>query len=168
MSGLFLLAFFAFLVAIILLVILAVIDMRTMLLPNKYVFPFGALGIVFHLLTSFYFLTPADMALGFLAGYGVLWIIRFFGNWYYKTDSLGLGDVKLLGAAGLWLGPVNVTLAMTLGAAGGLLHGIIVAFINKYRTGIFSLRRLKIPAGPGFVFGILVMFFTFIFPEFLK
>jgi prepilin signal peptidase PulO-like enzyme (type II secretory pathway) len=143
---------------LILLIILSIIDLRTFLLPNIYVFPFALLGIIFHLSTHFYYLDWQTMILGGMAGYGVLWLIRLAGNKYYGQESLGLGDVKLLGAAGLWLGVENVLFAMTLGAAAGLIHGIIYAIMLKLKTKEpFNMRRLMIPAGPGFAVGIVLV-----------
>jgi leader peptidase (prepilin peptidase)/N-methyltransferase len=167
-SALLLIAFFALIVALVLLGILAVIDFKTMYLPNKYVFPFAVLAVIFHTSLQFSVMDPLSMLIGGAFGYGILWSIRFFGNMYYKTDSLGLGDVKLLGAAGLWLGLSGVTIAMTLGAAAGLVHGLIVAYVQSRKTGEFNVRRLKIPAGPGFIIGITIVIFWEIFPVFLR
>lgn len=139
-----------------------------MLLPNKYVFAFGGLGFVFHTITIFTILDPLNMLFGFIFGFGLLWVVRFLGSLYYKQEALGYGDVKLLGAAGLWLGGAHVIMAITVGAAVTLLHGLIIALLNYKKTGDFSIRRLKIPAGPGFVVGIgLVMIWT-ILPELIK
>jgi len=87
-----------------LLITLTIIDFKTFLLPNIYVFPFAALGLLFHLCTDFDLLSIEQIIIGGLAGYGILYIIRAAGNKYYGQDSLGLGDVKLIGSAGLWLG----------------------------------------------------------------
>lgn len=167
----FLLTLFAllsFVSALFLLGMLAIIDFKTMLLPNKYVFPFAILGVLFHLSMQFSVYEPLSVLLGGVLGYGILWLIRFGGNMYYKTDSLGLGDVKLLGAAGLWLGLSGVTFAMTLGAMAGLIHGLIVAYVRSRKTGVFDIHRLKIPAGPGFIAGILIVMFYDLFPVFLR
>ena len=163
-----LVAFFSFLIALILLGILAVIDFKTMLLPNKYVFPFAGLGVLFHLSTQFSELSYLDVILGGVFGYGILWVIRFFGSMYYKREALGLGDVKLLGAAGLWLGMSGVTFAMTLGAMAGLVHGLIVGYAESRKTGKFDIHGLKIPAGPGFIFGITIVMCYQLFPVFLR
>ena len=142
-----------------LLVTLATIDFKTFLLPNIYVFPFGLLGILFHWLYDFHLLTMTEIILGGALGYGILWIIRWGGNKYYGQDSLGLGDVKLLAAAGLWLGVEGVMIAMTIGAMVGLLHGLIYAGIIATRNKTkFSISRLMIPAGPGFIAGIIIAF----------
>ena len=147
------------------LVILAIIDLRTWLLPDKLNLSLAILGIGFHIATSFMALEPLSMALGLLTGGGILYAVRTAGNWYYKQDTLGLGDVKLLAAAGLWLGPADVVMALTCGATAGLFHGIFVALSraikNKEKP---NFHRLMIPAGPGFCIGIAIVgiwkFFT--------
>lgn len=141
-----------------LLLALAVIDLRTFLLPNKLVLPFALLGPAFHAATQFTYLDPAQIAAGGLVGYGLPFAIRLLANAWYKQDALGLGDVKLLGAAGLWLGPEGVLLALTAGAFAGLVHGIIYAILKAVRTKQkISLHRLVIPAGPGFIAGIVLV-----------
>ena len=153
-----LLPLFCVLGALGLLTLLTVIDLRVYLLPDKYVFPFGLLGIAFHASTGFRLLPPEGLVMGAVVGAGILLIVRYFGNMYYKQESMGLGDVKLLGAAGLWLGAGDVTVALTLGALAGLLHGIGIAAARRINTGTpFNMSRLVLPAGPGFIVGIVVV-----------
>ncbi len=152
------LALLCLLISAVLLTILIVIDFRERLLPNKYVFPYAALGILFHILTDFSYLSLNAVLLGGALGYGLLWLVRAIGSWHYKQEALGLGDVKLMGAAGLWLGPENVMLALSLGAMLSIFHGIIYAIYTKK-----SLRRLEIPAGPGLIGGIFIMTIYMIF-----
>ncbi len=156
-SILFFLAFFLLIAGFVLLTILYVVDLKTMYLPDKYVFPFALCGVGFHALTAFLILPLEQMIFGGLFGFGLLFLVRLFGSMYYKTEAMGFGDVKLFGAAGLWLGPLALAYSLSIGAFCVVLHGIAVAFINKRRTGIFSLKRLKIPAGPGFIIGISLM-----------
>lgn len=138
--------------------ILAVIDLRVRLLPNIYVFPFAALGVVFHIVSDFEIISLPLMLAGGALGYGLLWTIRFFANRHYGRDSLGLGDVKLMGAAGLWLGADGVLFALTIGAFAGVLHGIVHALVIAARDkSAPSLRQLMIPAGPGFIIGIVAV-----------
>jgi len=145
-------------IALGLLIALSIIDLRVRLLPNKYVFPFALLGVVFHVASEFDIISPADMIAGALIGYGTLWVIRFFANRHYGRDSLGLGDVKLMGAAGLWLGLEGILFALTLGAFAGVLHGVGYAVWEAVRTHSRpSLKQLMIPAGPGFIIGIVAV-----------
>ena len=145
-------------IAISLLGLLCVIDMKVRLLPNKYVAGFFLTGIIFHIATGFHFISPSNMALGMICGGGLLLIVRHFANKAYKRDTLGLGDVKLMGAAGIWLGVEHIFLAISLGAFAGLIHGLIYGYYKSKKTGKrISLATLSIPAGPGFITGILIV-----------
>ncbi len=142
--------------AFILLVALAVIDVKTRLLPNEMVAGFATLGIVFHLTTLATFVPLANIALGGMAGFGILYLIRAAANYAYQADALGLGDVKLMGAGGIWLGPDGILLAMTVGALAGLAHGAAVGCYQAYKTGNApDFNRMEVPAGPGFAIGLI-------------
>ncbi len=142
---------------LIILYILSVIDLREGLLPNELVMGFMSLGLIFHLSTLFHYSGFTDMALGAFIGSGILYVIRGAANAYYKQDTLGLGDVKLLGAAGVWLGPEAILVAMTIGAFIGFLHGmaIVLRTVGNSKVGM-DLKKLSIPAGPGFALGIVI------------
>lgn len=151
-------AVFCLIAAAGLLISLSVIDLRVRLLPNALVLPFAVLGLIFHLTLSQPYLTPAGIALGAVLGFGILYGIRLAANYLYRQDTLGLGDVKLMGAAGLWLGPDGILMALSLGALCGMLHGLAVALYQSRKTGKkINLNTLEVPAGPGFAVGILVM-----------
>ncbi|MBX2833915.1 MAG: prepilin peptidase [Micavibrio sp.] len=134
-----------------------IVDMRERLLPNIYVFPLACLGVLFHFLTDNVFSTWQDTALGALLGGGLLLTIRTIANWHYKQDTLGLGDVKLLTASGIWLGLDYNLAGLILGALAGLLHGLVDAVLIYRKSGKWpDMGRLEIPAGPGFIVGILI------------
>jgi len=146
--------------ALVTLFILAIIDLRIRLLPNKYVGLFFFLGIAFHFLTYAQFTGIADALLGIFAGGGLLLLVRTIANKIYQRDTLGLGDVKLMGAAGLWLGFTHIFLAISIGAFAGLLHGIAHKFYQQHKTKQhIPISGLSIPAGPGFIMGILAVAF---------
>ena len=139
------------------LVQLSRIDLRIGLLPNKLVLTFLILGVLFHLITGFAILTPIEMALGVLAGGGFLYGVRAVAKMFYTEDPLGLGDVKLLGAAGVWLGPYSVLVAIVIGALAGIAHGLLIAFLIFRQTKTWPrMNKLSLPAGPGFAAGILI------------
>lgn len=154
-------------IALILLVVLAVIDARTMLLPDHYVFLFGLSGIALHIMTNFGFMSPQDALLGALVGGGGMYLVRMAGNYIYKQESMGLGDVKLLLAGGLWVGGMGTVWAITLGAFCTLIFAAIYAIIKGIKTGKFSFARLVFPAGPGFCAGLaFIIFMIYLRPAF--
>ena len=146
-----------FLIGCGLLVWLALYDLKHMRFPNIYVYLFALCGLLFHATTSFLYLDKAEVILGGTVAFILLYVTRFVSSRLYKREALGFGDVKLLAAAGLWLGPLGFSYALTLGAFCVVLYGLLTALFIKMRTGIWHLRQLKVPAGPGFIIGILVM-----------
>ncbi len=139
--------------------ILLVIDLRHYLLPDRFVFPLGVTGLFFHTVLGFALLPASQMVLGAMVGGGLLWLVRWAGTKYYKQEAMGLGDVKLMIAGGMWLGPTHIITAIMVGAMVGLIHGLGCATANaiKTRTTI-SIKRLIIPAGPGFIIGLWGVF----------
>lgn len=151
---------FCLVAALLILLRLGIVDLRVRLLPDLWVGGFALLGLVFHTLNSFMLLSPLALALGMGLGGGFLYVIRSVANRIYQQDTLGLGDVKLLGAAGLWLGPHYILLAITLGAFAGLMHGLGLAALHRLRTRQWpAMSHFALPAGPGFITGIVMAFF---------
>lgn len=143
--------------AIAVLIVLSVIDLKVRLLPNEWVLGFACLGMVFHLATVFIFLPMEDMALGAFIGGSLLYIIRQVANMVYGADALGLGDVKLMTVAGLWLGPYYILVALSLGALAGVLHGLGLAlYLWRTEKRFPNMNTLSLPAGPGFAIGIIL------------
>ncbi len=141
--------------AALLLVALSVVDLKVRLLPNEMVAGFATLGLVFHITTLARFLPVPEIIAGGLTGFLVLYAVRFVANKIYQQDALGLGDVKLTGAAGLWLGPESVMMALSLGALAAMVHGLAYALFMAAKTRQKpDFARLQIPAGPGFAIGI--------------
>ncbi|MEM7679566.1 MAG: A24 family peptidase [Pseudomonadota bacterium] len=153
----FVIPFIAVLGALILLFALSWIDLKDGILPNPLVLLFGLCGLAFHASVPVLYIDWPNIALGAALGGGVLLFIRTLANWLYKGDTLGLGDVKLMLAAGVWLGSHFVLIALIVGAIAGLLHGFSHALALGIKDGkLPDLTKLSIPAGPGFAFGILV------------
>ena len=154
-------------VAIGLLYRLSVIDLRVRLLPDRYVLSFAISGFLFHIFTGFAYGNTLGMAAGAALGAGILYGIRLVANHIYKQDALGLGDVKLMGAAGIWLSDW-VLMALCVGSLCGMVHGLAAGLIESRRTGQkLDLNRLEVPAGPGFALGIVVIG-GYIFREFFQ
>jgi len=145
------------LAAIILLLALAYIDLKSFLLPNELVLGFATLALVFHLSTVFQYCTLEEMILGAFIGAGSLYLVRGVAQYFYGEEALGLGDVKLMGAAGLWLGTDYILIAISLGALAGFAHGLYIMLYTQAKSKVkIDINRLSIPAGPGFIAGILM------------
>ncbi len=142
--------------SLLILTTLFVIDLKTLQLPNKFVIQFLFCGIAFHILTDFHYITPLNMITAATLGAGLLLLIRFIFNRIYKAEALGMGDVKLIGAAGVWLGTDFIFLAISLGAIMGIIHGFLYVVIIRATKGeTINFTTLSIPAGPGFIIGII-------------
>lgn len=150
---LFILSVIAFLSIIALLGVLAWIDHRYYLLPNIYNFGLFISFLIFHFATGWYYLTVEEACLGAFVGGAFLLIVRFVANVSLKKDTVGLGDVKFLIAAGFGVGMPNILLVLSFGALLGILHGVILQRFEKSKTGVLpNLMTLNVPAGVGLCF----------------
>lgn len=137
---------------------MCVIDLRIRILPNKLNLLLALTGFGFHAALGFQVMPWWMVVLGGLFGGGVLYAIRAVANRIYQMDTIGLGDVKLLAAGGVWLGPEHIMMALSLGAFAGLFHGLGVMVYQKIKTGQMpNFRGMTIPAGPGFATGIFAV-----------
>lgn len=135
----------------------AAIDMRHRILPNGLILLFLIGACLFHGLSFYRYLSFEDMAIGGGIALGLMLLIYFGARHFYNQDAFGLGDVKLLAVAGVWLGVQDFMLALIIGALAGMVHGLCIAAVQKRQTGVWpALATLSMPAGPGFVFGILI------------
>lgn len=130
-----------------LLLALAVIDLRTFLLPDILNLAVLCLGAIWLLA-----LRPADWPLhvaGAAAGYGLLRLLEFFYRHVRGADGLGRGDAKLLGAIGLWVGIMALPFVLLIASLGGLAGALVQALIQRRKlTG-----RTEIAFGPWIALG---------------
>ena len=144
--------------ALVTLTALIITDLRRLLLPNVLVLCFALLGALFHVCALYYYGDAIDLGLGAFIGGGTLYLVRLIGNAYYKTETLGLGDVKLVAAGGLWLGMHDIMLAIAVGAVCALIHGGMLLIRGKLKNGTFpKLSTFSLPAGPGFIVGLVII-----------
>ncbi|KAA8998956.1 prepilin peptidase [Affinibrenneria salicis] len=105
------------------LLLLAVVDARTMLLPDILTVPLLWIGLSFNLVGAF---VPLGQAVsGAMAGYLAFWGLLRGARLLTGRDGLGYGDAKLLAALGAWLGwqalPLLVLIAASAGIGAALL-----------------------------------------------
>jgi len=88
-----------------------------------------------------------------LFGASILLLVAYFGKKIFKKDALGMGDVKLMGMIGAFLGIEGVCLTLFAGSVLGSIFGI--ALIFQKRAGLKS----QIPFGPYLAAGAIVTLF---------
>lgn len=146
-----------FILAALTLIWLAMIDLKLRLLPDELTGALGVLGVLFQLVThATYMLAWWEPVAGAVIGAGFLYLIRAAGNRHYGFETMGLGDVKLMAAGGLWLGLQGIVLALGIGAFCGVLHGVGFVVYERLNGRTASLKQLSMPAGPGFIAGLVL------------
>lgn len=116
----------------------AQIDARTGFLPDALTLPLLWSGLA--LSWSGHGLVPlADALAAVMAAYAGLWLLAWMFRLVRGRDGLGGGDIKLVAAAGAWLGGVDVFLMVFFASLSGLLFALIAAR---------GARAAELPFGP--------------------
>ena len=105
------------------LLLIALLDFRHMWLPRVLTLLLGASGAMFMTLWSVQARDPmmlAEALLGGAFGFAILWLAAQLYERLRGREGLGGGDPPLLGAIGLWLGPLGVIHTLLLASLGGL------------------------------------------------
>lgn len=109
------------------LITLAVIDAKTMLLPDNLTLPLMWLGISLNYHS--FFVDLQSSVLGAMFGYLSLWSLYHVFRLVTGKEGMGYGDFKILAALGAWGGwqilPFTVFVASLLGAVFGILWMLI-------------------------------------------
>jgi leader peptidase (prepilin peptidase) / N-methyltransferase len=125
------------------LIALAGIDMDHKLLPNKIVYPMAVYGVIATLLVD-----RGDLAENLIAGAGAFLFLLLAVLAYPR--GMGMGDVKLAGAMGLYLG-VSIIPALLV----AFLTGSVVGVVILAREGA-AARKKAVPFGVFLAIGGIV------------
>jgi leader peptidase (prepilin peptidase)/N-methyltransferase len=136
------------LVLVTFLVPIAVIDLDLRIIPNKLTAPAAVLAIALGVALD-PSLVPEQLIAGVAAG-GVFLLAAMA-----KPGGMGLGDVKLVGVLGLYLGRA-VAPAIFM----ALIVGVVVGGAIMARLGVTAGRKVKVPFGPFLAVGGLIAFFV--------
>ena len=110
------------------LLLLALLDLRHMWLPRQLTALLGASGALFALVMGYWaedVMILVQSLVGGVFGFAALWLIGQGYKAWRGQEGLGGGDPPLLGAIGLWLGPLGVIHTLLVASLGGLA----VAFV---------------------------------------
>jgi len=147
-----------FFLGLLLLLWLCAIDLKLRILPDELNIALGITGMLFHMLAAPYAGPWYAGLLGGLIGGGGLLLVRNIANRIYGFETMGLGDIKLLAAGGLWLGIDGIVMALCVGAFAGVFHGVGALLYKRHiKHQTVSFREMTIPAGPGFCVGLAVI-----------
>ena len=132
-----------------------IIDYKLTIIPNRLNLTMFEIGLVF---TFLYGLSNVaisiNMLLGMLAGAGIFMLITLLGGLVYGKEAMGLGDVKLMGALGLYFGLSNIiVIALVSFLIGAILS--IILIVTKIKS-----SDSYIPFGPFIVIATLISIFV--------
>ena len=98
---------------------IALTDARAYIIPDEFSLGGLALGMGFALLAG---RQPLGTALlGAAVGFGLLWLVAVLGEWMFKQEAMGGGDIKMMAMVGAFLGWQGTLLTVFLGALIGSL-----------------------------------------------
>jgi leader peptidase (prepilin peptidase)/N-methyltransferase len=124
------------------------VDFEHLIIPDRVTLGGIAAGLVFSILVPSLHGETSVLrslmwsAIGVVAGAGSLWLMAMLGKLIFRKDAMGMGDVKLLGAIGAFLGTTSVALTILLSSLAGTVVGVTLIALQKK-----SLQS-RIPYGP--------------------
>ncbi len=132
-----------------LLMIIVVTDLNFYIIPDSITIAFGLLIFIYNIISKG-ILDACTYAVYGLIMFGLMYALMMFGNALFKKESLGGGDIKLMGILGMINKPIVSISSLTISAFIALPCSIYFLKKNKDKT---------IPFGPFLVIGfILIMF----------
>ena len=132
-----------------------VIDYKLQIIPNRLNLTMFEIGIIFTFIYGFSDVAISiNMLLGMFAGAGIFLLITLLGGLVYGKEAMGLGDVKLMGALGLYFGLSNIIVIALLSFLIGAILSIFLLATKIKKTDEY------IPFGPFIVIGTFIAIFV--------
>ena len=131
-----------------------VIDYKLQIIPNRLNLTMFEIGLVIAFLYGLSDVAiTINMILGMLVGAGIYLAITLIGGLVYGKEAMGFGDVKLMGALGLYFGLSNIIIITLLSFLIGAVLSIILL--------ISKIKKMDeyIPFGPFIVLGTFISIF---------
>ena len=133
----------------------AYIDYKEKIIPNRLVLTMAEVGM---LLTFIFGLSDInlamDMLLGMITGTVIFGILTLLGRMVSGKDSMGMGDVKLMAALGLFFGSSNILVVSIMSFLIGAIISIILILSKRRKINEY------IPFGPFIVIASFVSIFV--------
>ena len=131
------------------------IDFKLQIIPNRLNLTIFEVGLVFTFLYGMSNVAIAiNMALGMIAGAGIFLLITLLGGVFYGKEAMGFGDVKLMGAIGLFFGLSNIIIITLLSFLIGAILSIFLLLSKIRKTDEY------IPFGPFIVIASFISMYV--------
>ncbi|MBR2241302.1 MAG: prepilin peptidase [Clostridia bacterium] len=134
------------------------IDYKLQIIPNRLTLTMLEVGLAFSFFRGVNNLNVAvEMWIGMILGAAIFLLLTYVGNLIFRKETMGFGDVKLMGTIGLffgWRNIIAITVLAFLIAAIFSIGLIIKNKIQKRETSEF------IPFGPFIVLAALIVMFV--------
>lgn len=141
-----------YLIFMLFLVFLSCCDIKYMLLPSKVIFLGSLFGLIFQggrsLLDQQWFYL-IDAVVGAIVGVGLFSLLHWSAGHLLKREALGLGDVRLIGMIGIYVGIDALFLVLIMGGVLALMAGGVLYLVRR-KSDIF-------PFGPFLSIGSLLI-----------
>ena len=134
---------------------LAAIDLRTGYLPDRLQMALAGAGLIVLAVGSPIGLSWQMALAGAALNGGIFWGLRWLVTRLKGREAMGLGDVKLVAAGGLWVGPLALPFIMAAGGILTLVGALVMGLITRK-----PVWRGEMPLGPGLAAGLLANFIS--------
>lgn len=132
-----------------------VIDYKIQIIPNRLNLTMFEIGLIFVFIYGMKNLSISiDMLLGALVGGGIFLLITIIGGFIAGKEAMGFGDVKLMGALGLYFGLASTIAISVMSFLIGAIVSIILMIIRKNKMNSY------IPFGPFIVISAIINIFV--------
>ena len=134
------------------------IDYKFQIIPNRLTLAMFEVGIAFSFFRGINNLNIAvEMWIGMIVGAGLFLLLTFIGNLIFRKETMGFGDVKIMGALGLFFGWRNIIAISILSFFIATFYSIFLIIKNKIKK---QEINEFIPFGPFIVLASFIVMYV--------
>lgn len=131
------------------------IDYKLKIIPNRLNLTIFEVGLIYTFIEGIININVAiDLLLGMVVGAGIFLFITLVGGLIAGKEAMGFGDVKLMGALGLFFGWRVIIVVSLIAFLLGAIIGVALILMKK-KTG-----DQYIPFGPFIVISVIIAIFV--------
>lgn len=132
-----------------------IIDYKLQIIPNRLNLTIFEVGIIFAFLYGMSDVAiTINMLLGMIVGGGIFLLITLMGGLFYGKEAMGFGDVKLMGALGLFFGFSNIIIITLVSFLIGAILSIMLLITKIKKSDEY------IPFGPFIVIASFISMYV--------